>query len=312
MESVAVSDRVPFSVRYVRVRIDGESYPGEDDMPRAYRHFISDNYFDTHGVSLIDGRPFGPTDTVDSLPVAIVNRNFAQKHWPNQNPLGKRFYNTLGNQGWLTVVGIAPDMQMEGLFEINDGAGYYTPISQHCDNDMTLLLRGQGRPTEWVSVLRREMRSINANMPLFNVSTLDGLIEDNLRSRNLFVGLYAVFGLVAVVLSAVGVFGVVSFAVNQRVREFGVRMALGAGSRDILNIVFKQTSSQLVLGLVFGLILGYGLSRLIQDLLFEVSPVDPLVYFGVVAALAVVAVAAVLRPALRASRVNPIVALRYE
>ena len=312
VESVAVTDEVPFSSRYIRVKIDGESYGSEDEMPGAYRNIVSNDYFNTYDVSLVDGRPFGPADTADSLPVAIVNTNFAQKHWPNQNPLGKRFYNTVGNPAWMTVIGVAPDMQMEGLFDINDGAGFYTPISQLCDNHMMLILRGQGNPMDWVAVLRREMHDLNPNMPLYSPSTVDGIIEDILRSRNLFVGLYAVFGLVAVILSAVGVFGVVSFAVNQRVREFGVRMALGAQSKDILNIVFKQTSGQLLLGLVFGLILGYGISRLIQDLLFEVSPVDPLVYFGVVAALAVVAVSAVLRPALRASRLDPLIALRYE
>ncbi len=334
IESVALSNRfqMVFSGNGP-VEIEGKQY--KDDKDRAVTNFenVSDGYFATTGQKLLEGRDFTMDDNDVKQPVAIVNSTFARKHFGNESPLGRRF-RTVANNGtqfhvWRTIVGVVSDARMLGPFNTqNDNAGFYLPFTGTPFGDgkgvinglqfatVIVRLRGDARPEAFAPALRAAVNRVDPNLPLYFVATPKTNLEGFLAQNRIVAVMFAIFGAVAVILAAAGLYGVMSFAVNQRTQEFGIRMALGADNGSILRMVLSQVAWQLGIGLALGLGLAVAISLVaeagINNFLFQVSPRDPLTYTAVGLLLAGVSFLATLIPARRATQVDPMIALRAE
>lgn len=289
--------------------------------PRVAFEGISDGYFATLGLDLVAGRDFSTSDTADGLPVAIINTAFAQKHFPQQNPLGRRVRLLPSNNSpgrWLTIVGVAPDTRMQGPADgRSDGAGIFQPLSQAPQRWITIAVRGPSAdPMTLAEPLRRAMAATEKDLPIYLVNTAAFVIDETLAQNRLLTSLFVIFGGVAMLLAAVGLYGMMSFAVNQRTREYGIRMALGADGWQILRATLHEGAAQLGLGLALGLMLALVLVALgravMQEFLYQVSAADPLVWGSTVLLLSVVALMACFVPARRAAKVDPMTALRAE
>jgi putative ABC transport system permease protein len=297
-----------------RYAIEGRPYPTDRDLPRAHDVSISPGLFATFSVRPLSGREFGPEDRAGSLPTVIVNQSFANLAWPHQDPLGRRI--RVGNQPgapWRTVVGVVPDLQMNNLGDTDSGpAGFYLPLAQECPQRVNVVVRTPGNPLSMTGTVRAEVNAIDPDLPLYFVYSMEQQIAKNAFFFILFGTLFTIFGGAALALAAVGIYGVISFSVQQRTQEIGVRMALGARQGNVLGMIVRQGSLQLGLGLSIGLVLAFVGSRLLSDILFGIPPTDPATFAGVSVALAAIALTACVIPAQRASRVDPLVAIRYD
>ena len=305
--------------------VDGKTYVTDRDRPRGNSEAVSDGYFTTLGLKIIEGRDFTIEDSDAKQPVAIVNTSFARKYWGNESPLGRRIrqFNPAKQEEWRTIVGLVPDTLMQGPFnQQTDDAGFYIPLlgAQPAPQFVTVVVRPHpGQNAESLApILGKAVAALDSNLPTYFGGTPARLHDEILGVNRITASLFTIFGMAAIVLAAVGLYGVMSFSVNQRTQEFGIRMALGADSGRILGMVMKQGAWQLVIGLTIGVGTAAALVGLIgaenlQNFLFRVKTYDILsVYFAVAGLLALVAAASIFVPARRATRVNPIVALRTE
>ena len=317
-----------------RTEIEGKTYPADTDRPNVIVENISGDYFATLGIKIVEGRTFAEDDSDTKLPVAIVSAGFARKFFGHESALGRRI-RTVANNGqlfgpWRTIVGVSATVRMFGPFNNPnvEEFGYYLPIysplfgpvqSEPAAPQFTTVLvrpRGQVRADSLATALQREVSKVNPNQPLYFVGTAKEN-QDSFVAQNRIIGtMFSIFGVVAVILASVGLYGVTAFSVNQRTQEFGIRMALGADSGRILRMVLRQGGVQVAVGLALGiglsLAIGAAAGDAIQTVLFQVSPRDPLTYGAVALLLIIVSVFAVLVPARRATRVDPIIALRAE
>jgi predicted permease len=304
--------------------VDGQTYVTDRDRPQGNFEFVSDNYFATIGLRILQGRDFTIDDNDAKQPVAIVSTGFAQKYFGHDNPLGRRvrIFNPAQPQPWRTVVGVVPDTLMQGPFNQQaDNTGFYVPILgvPPAPQFVTVVVRPHpGQSAETLAApLGKAIAALDANLPTYFGGTPAKLHDEILGVNRITANLFTIFGITAVLLSAVGLYGVMSFSVNQRTQEFGIRMALGADARRILRLVMTQGAWQLGIGLVLGvgsaaLLLGVLAAAALQNILFKVNALDPSIYFAVAAVLTGVAAASCFVPARRATRVNPIIALRAE
>jgi predicted permease len=324
-QSVALTDRfrMTFAGRG-QYEVDGRSYPTDRDRPQGNFESVSDNYFSTLGLKILEGRDFTIDDTDAKQPVAIVNATFARKHWGNQSAVGHqvRIFNPGQPQPWRTIVGVVPDTLMQGPFDQQtDTGGFYMPLlgasppTQFC----TIVVRPRaGLDAETLGpVLKKAVTQLDSDAPIYFPGTPARLHNENLSGNRIVVSLFVIFGAIAFVLSAVGLYGVMSFSVSQRTQEFGIRMALGADARRIFRMVMTQGAWQLLIGLVLGggaaaLLLGVLVAAALRNILFKVNALDPAIYLAVAALLTIVAGISCLVPARRATRVDPVTALRYE
>ena len=316
VRTVAYTSDLPArgSSQMQRLSVDGTAYPTEQDHPRARRIVITPAYFDVFDAKPIAGRRFTEADREGSLPVAIVNRRFVRRFLGGGDPLGRRI--RLGDDAgaWRTIVGVVPDMHLGGAFaqlEVHD-EGVYVPLAQNVINFMSLIVRTERDPMTYASAIQTEVNTIDPTLPLYWVRSLDQQYELDTWFFRAFGTLFMAFGFAALALAIVGLYGVVSFSVSQRTREIGVRMALGAQARRILQLVLAQGGAQLAIGVLAGVGFAAILSRALQAMLFGVNPWDPVVFALVVATLSVSGVTACLIPAARAIRLDPVDALRYE
>jgi len=268
-------------------------------------------------VRILRGRDFAAGDGVGSTPVAIVNQAFAGHFFPGREVLGQRFAEQAGRDSlgpWITIVGVVPDLRMEGVgTERRDPWGYYVPLAQRDPRFVSLAVRtAGGAPLALTRSVRDAVRALNPNQPIYNVDSMDGAIRQATWFYYVFGTLFIVFGAAALFLATVGLYGVLSFSVSRRTRELGIRMALGASARDVIRLVLRQGGSQLLFGLAGGLVLALLLTRVIGILMFEVAPRDPPVFVLVVTVIAAVGLLASLAPARRATGVEPVAALRHE
>jgi predicted permease len=304
-----------------RYEVEGEAYRDDGARPTAAIEAISDGYFGALGMKILSGRDVTRADDFTAPPVALVNAAFAKRHFGNDSPIGRRIrvpQNLTTFGPWLTVVGVAPDTRMQGPNDsASDGAGIFVPLPQAPARWITLVVRGRGGdPTTWIDPLRRAMAGLDPNLPLYMVNTANVLIDATYAQTRLLATLFSAFGIAAMILAAVGLYGVMSFAVSQRTNEYGVRMALGADARSILEMILRDGARQLLIGLGSGLCLAAILvsvgAAFMRSFLYEVSRADPLVWGGTIGLVSLVALAACLAPALRATHVNPVDALRAE
>lgn len=295
--------------------VEGKSYPEDRDYPAAFNGLVTPGYFATVGVSVAAGRDFDEGDVAGSLPVALVNESFAKKFLPGQSALGARFRpGTSGSSAsWLTVVGVVPDLWMQGMQNAEASpAGYYVPLAQSDARFMSLLARGPSDPMSLSAEVRKAVESVNADTPIYFVDTVAGRIAENTWVYNVFGVLFMVFGFVALFLASIGLYAVMAFSVSRRTPEVGIRMALGAARGQVLGLILRQGIVQIGIGLVLGLGLALLVSRALKEVLFQVSSADPFTFVVVPLVLAVTGILASLVPARRATRVDPMIALRSE
>ena len=302
-----------------KYRLEGGAYPTERDVPTAHLAMISPGFFDVFGARLLAGRNFGRLDMADSQPVVIVNQSFAAKVWPRQDPVGKRIRleeePNEKNPPWRTVVGVAPDLKIEGVGGDNTETpdGFYLPLAQRCPGFVSLAVRTRtANPLALTSVVRQQVNALDRDLPIYFVFSMEQILADGRFFPNLFGSLFAIFGCAALVLAAVGIYGVIAFSVHQRTQEIGIRMALGAQRQNVLRMILNQGMLQLGIGLAAGLVLAFFASRLLASFLIGIQPRDPATFTLVSALLAAIAFVACWIPARRAMRTDPLTAIRYD
>jgi len=285
--------------------------PGASQSTNFYS--VSAGYFKAMGIPLQRGRLLTERDTKDSPRVAVINETMAKKIFPGEDPLGKRitFDNRDKNPRWYEIVGIVGDVKQYGLDQATT-LQTYEPYTQQPFPYMTLVVRTAGDPTTLSAAIRSEILAIDKDQPTTSTRTLNELFSTSMAQQRFSMVLLGVFASVALILAAVGIYGVLSYAVTQRTHEIGIRMALGAGQRDVLRLVVGQGMLLTVIGVISGLLAAFGLTRLMASLLFGVTATDALTFASVASVLIAVALFACYIPARRAMRVDPLVALRYE
>ena len=322
VEAVAISSTQPTWAPREQVEFEGRPRGGSDSSGPpaqfAARAAVSENYFATLGIRLAQGRTFEEHDTTAAPKVAVISTRFAERFWPGENPLGKRFVFGRGlnvrREDWLDVIGVvAPTIQGDYNNDTANLPQAYVPYTQ-ADNERNMTVFTKAHPGQSAAalapVVRAAVRSLDEDQPIFWPQTLEQMVDQAKYSKKLFARIFSFLGLSALLLAMVGLFGVMSYAVSQRTQEIGVRMALGAQSGDVLRLVLKQGAWQIGLGLAAGLPAAYFGGQLLRAILYAVEPGDPLTFGAALLVLIAAGFGACLVPALRAARVNPLEALR--
>ncbi|MGH9871743.1 MAG: ABC transporter permease [Pyrinomonadaceae bacterium] len=272
----------------------------------------SPKYFQTMGIRLVQGRLFTEQDRAGATPVIIVNQTLARKYWPNTDPLGQRmrFTGPLAENPWMQVVGVVQDVKHEMNLPVT--ADYFLPHAQFALQSMVLVAKTKVEPAAMAAPIREQVWAIDKDQPVFDVHTMEEVRAISLALHSFSSVMLSVFAGVALLLAAIGIYGVMAFTVTQRTHEIGIRMALGARAGDVLKLMLRNGMSQALLGVLVGLAGAYGVTRVLASLLFGVKPTDVVTFSIVTFGLLAVAFLACYIPARRATRVDPLVALRYE
>ncbi|HKR58705.1 MAG TPA: ABC transporter permease [Pyrinomonadaceae bacterium] len=318
VKSVAVSNGLPFGgVNRPIFIIEGR--PDQENKPTGLRYTVSPDYFQTLGIELIKGRLFNAQDTRDNQRVLVIDEVLARQYFPNEDPIGKRL-----KQGpdapSLEIVGIVRHVEQDSLDrQATDRAQFYTNFNQISLEGMptnvrriNLLVRTEIEPTSLASAVRAQVTALNKDQAVFNVRTMEQVLAQSVASRRFSMMLLMIFAAVALALASLGIYGLMSYAVAQSTREIGVRIALGAQASDVLRLVIGQGMILALAGVVLGLVASVALTRTMNNLLFGVSATDPVTFAAIALLLVLVALLACFVPARRATKVDPIVALRFE
>ncbi len=285
--------------------------PGPSEAPpHGRQEVVGGDYFKAMRIPVVQGRIFNDGDTADSPRVVVIDQYLVNRYFPNRNPLGQEIQRGQGPQGRYTIVGVVGTINSIDLAQPVTKERLYYPIAQQPRQGMALVLKSALEPSQLVAQVRAAVQSLDPEQPLANVRTMDEWVGRSLENRRTPMVLFVLFGIVALLLSAIGIYGVLAFSVAQRVREFGIRQALGANRRSILSLVFKQGLATTGVGLAIGLAASYGLSRYLETLLYGVNARDWMVFATVTVLLLAVAILACYIPARRATRIDPMVALR--
>jgi predicted permease len=295
--------------------VEGQSYDRDQDYPGANWVAITPDYFSTFSVDVVRGRAFTTADGADGMQVAIVNESFADRYFEGEDALGRRIRQGRSDsvEPWLTIVGIVPDMYLEGVEDQEDDPeGMYVPLAQADVSFLYMALRAGGSPMTLANPARDAVASVDRDVPLYWVQSLQSAIDETTWYFRVFGTLFMIFGIVALFLASVGLYGVMSAAVSNRTMEMGIRMALGAKARDVRRLVLRQGMIQIAIGVILGVALAGLLARGLEILLYRVEAWDPMTFISISLVLTAVGLLASYIPALRATRVEPIAALRYE
>ncbi|MEW6735010.1 MAG: ABC transporter permease [Acidobacteriota bacterium] len=284
--------------------------PQSGEIRNASFNLCSHNYFRTLNIPLLNGRDFTAQDVQGQPEVVIINEHMARHYWPDEDPLGKRIRIT-GEGPWRTIVGVVGNVHSTKL-ELEPGPEMFYPLLQSPFPQLSLTLRTSNDPKSLIDIIRSEIREIDADLPVSNIVLLNELIAESIAPQRLNTFLIGVFSVLALLLAAIGIYGVVAYGVTQRTHEIGIRMALGAQTSTVLKLVVKQGMTLALIGVVLGLGTAFALTRLIKTLLFGVSATDPLTFIIIALLLLLVALLACWIPARRATKVNPMIALRFE
>jgi putative ABC transport system permease protein len=296
-----------------RFYIEGDPVPAPGKEIEANMRFVSDTYFQTLGVPLLAGRMFDQRDTPDKPNVVLIGKTIADRLFAGRDPVGRKIkYNSIEAPP-IEIVGVVGDVKITGLDEAVRPVLYY-PYRQNAGPFANLVVRTDGDPVVLTAAVRSEIRNLESDAAILNINTMDQMIAQTPASfmRRFPALLISIFAIVALLLASIGIYGVVSYSVSQQTHYIGVRMALGASPADILRMVLKQGLVLALLGVVIGVVAALGLMRLLRTLLFEVSTNDVTTFAFVAGGLFVVALVACYLPARRATKVDPLVALRYE
>jgi putative ABC transport system permease protein len=289
---------------------EGGAATGAGDSTQAIYFNTSRNYFATMGIPLLRGRDFSDVDNASAPLVAIANQTLAQRFWPNQSPIGKRLM-LVSQKRAVEIVGVVGDIERYGLGE-NVQPEIYYPYSQQPRGATYFVVRTTTPADTFREVLQSRLAIIDSEIRLSRMSSMDDLITTALKRPRFNLMLLGIFATTALLLAAVGIYGVMSYLVEQQTREIGIRSALGAKRSQILKLIIGRGVGMAFVGIVLGLAASFGLTRFIASLLYGVTALDPMVFIGVSILLLTVSVLACYIPARRATKVDPLVALRYE
>ena len=333
VQAASVTSRLPFGGNdwQTSFLIEGQPEPPPNERPSMEVHLVGPDYFRVMGIQLLRGRAFTEQDDrghlrgrdlsslsngqrwMAGLNAIIVDEEFARRHWPNEDALGKRVKLPWGEKSpTLTVLGVVGRVKIN---ELNEQGGFvqsYLPFLQGPGQGMAVVMKTASEPKELIAAARQQVQAIDAEQPIYDVRTLEEIRDNSIAPQRLNLTLLVVFAAVALALAVIGLYGVLAYAVTQRQREIGVRMALGAQRRNVLGLVVGHGMRLALIGVTLGLAGALTLTHLLRSLLFEVGPFDPATFLMVTAVLLVVALLACWIPARRAARVDPIEALRYE
>ncbi len=317
VEAAALGTVVPLTDSHSRTDITLErmALPKPGSFPHPDIHSVSPGYVSSLGIPLQRGRDFTDADTETAPLVAMINAAVAQRYFAHQDPIGKRLM--FGRPSdkrapkWITIVGVAGDTKLYGLAN-PARLEVYVPFRQSASSDMTLIVKSGIEPAALTSAIRSAIAPIDKEQPIFGIATMQQLVNDSVSTRRITLILLGVFGALALLLGAIGIYGVLAYSVAQRTHEIGIRMALGARGGDVLRMVLSQGAKIAGAGVVIGVIASFGLTRLMTKLLFSVSPADPATFAAVAIVLVLVALLASYIPARRTLRVDPMIALRHE
>jgi len=318
VKSVAVSNGLPLGVAN-RPTFFIEGRPDLENRPPTVRYTVSPDYFQTLGIELLKGRVFNAQDTRDSSRVVIINDVLARFAFPNEDPLGKRLRMSRDSPG-LEIVGVVRHVEQDSLDrQAPAAAQFYTNFNQisleglpNNVRRINVLVRTEVEPLSLVSAVRAQIAALNKDQAVFNVGTMEQTVAQSVAPRRFSMLLLTVFAVVALGLACLGIYGLMSYTIAQSMREIGVRMALGAQARDVLKLVIGQGMMLALIGVALGLVASLALTRTIKNLLFGVSATDPVTFAAIALLLVLVALLACFVPARRATKVDPLVALRYE
>ena len=308
---------IPLGGNYVghRLIIDGRPPVAVGGEPEVQTLSVMGDYFRVMQIPLRAGRDFTPLDREGQTLVAILNQELVREFFPHENPIGVRIrWAGDGVARWMTVIGVVGDVKHSGLNRPTDPA-VYTPFSQSDEGwkrFMTIAIRTRDEPAGLIEEVKKQIWSVDGQIPVSDVHAMNDLIAVSLAQQRFNMLLLGLFAALALILAAVGIYGAMAYAVNQRRHEIGIRIALGARRSDVLRIVLGDGAKIALFGITSGIAGALVLTRLMASLLFEVKPTDPATFAGVAILLALVALAACYIPARRAMRVDPMVALRYE
>jgi putative ABC transport system permease protein len=295
------------------VKVEGKTYPPTQE-PLVELRVVSPGYFRALGVALVRGRTFDERDTKDSPLGVVVNETMARSIWPGEDPLGKRVYGRPIRPDWVPVIGVVADVKNMGLTRPPAPEFYfnYAQGGEDILRNMTLAVRSRLDAGSLAAAVRREVQAVDPGQPLFNVQTMQAVLDATVSDRRLNMMLLVILAALSLILAVVGIYGVMSYNVTQHTREIGIRMALGAQKTDILKLVIGRGVLLALAGVSIGMAISLWLMRLISGLLYGVSATDPTTFVGIAALLFAVALVACYLPALRAIKVDPLIALRYE
>jgi putative ABC transport system permease protein len=306
---------LPLSNDVIRTTFEIEGRPvAKSDEPRTYFRSIDPDYFHSMRIPLIAGREFSARDKRDGAQVVVINQAFAHKFFPNEDPLGKHIKPGVSDSGpdkMREIVAVVGDVKHRALWRDSDPESY-VPYNQAAIGGLYIVMRTDGNPMSLLAAARAQVRAMDSELPVYGAQTLDDYVASSIASRKFVSILCGVFAAAGLLLAVVGLFGVMSYTVAQRTHELGVRAALGAAKLDILSLILRQGMLMTMAGIAIGIIGALAISRVLASELFGIKPTDPLTFAGVALLLAGVALAACYLPARRATRVDPMVALRYE
>ena len=314
--SAGGTSNIPFAGNFSTgsFNIEGYQVPANAPGPWGDIRAVTPGYFATMKAPLVSGRQFTDADRQDAPAVCIVDQEMVNRYWPHTDPIGKRItFSSLSgpNIQWITVVGVVGHLAHEGL-DAQKRVQLYLPLAENPRAFMGYVVRTVGDPLAEVATIRRAVASVDPDLPLAAPKSMDSLIDSSLGSRRFAMLLLGGFALLALVLASVGLYGVMSYTVTQRSRELGVRLALGAGTNDVLGLVLRQGVNLALVGVVVGLSAAFLLTRVMNSMLFGIGATDPITFVTIPLVLMAVAALATYLPARRATRTDPIVALRAE
>jgi putative ABC transport system permease protein len=315
VEAAGVVNVLPLGTDFDTAGTEPEGFAfGSGQMPYPERYVVTPGYLAALDIGIARGRLFTEADRENTPLVALVSETAARRWWPNQDPIGKCLKEPgfdYSPQAWRTVVGVVSDVKQSGL-DAPPTAQIYLPHAQYALGSLTLVVRTKTDPLSLAGDVRQQVLDIDPDQAVSNTSSMEEVLSGSIASRRFNAALLGTLAGLGLLLASVGIYGVLSYGVAQRTREFGIRMALGATGRDVLALVLHRGLTLLSAGLVAGTLAAFALTRLMAGLLFAVSPADPVTFASIVLFLGAVTVLACYFPALRATKVDPMVALRYE
>ena len=314
VEAAGAVSALPFHDNSIDINgtfsIEGRPAPAEE--PSAFLTIATIDYFSAMGIPLRSGRLFTRFDREGSQSVALIGETMARRFWPDEDPVGKKIKLAfLGQPKVREIIGVVGDARHTGL-DSNPRTEIFLPHPQEPYGSMTYVVRTPQESATLLQAVKKEVWAVNKDLPFASIATIDELVSRSLGERRFNLLLLGSFAIIALTLASIGIYGLMSFSISRRTHEFGVRMALGAQTRDVITLVLREGMVLTMIGVALGLVASIALTRLLSSLLFGVTATDPATFAVVSLVLAGVALAACLVPARRATRVDPMVALRYE
>jgi putative ABC transport system permease protein len=312
VQAVGLTDSMPLVGDYVLgFNIEGRPAIDRSELPRLNHAVVAPDYFRAMGIRLVRGRVFTPQDDARAPRVCVINETLARQFFPNEDPIGKRINITTGIDAWREIVGIVGDIKQHGVDQTTTNQAY-EPFAQMSYSSLILVIRTKGSSAPLLGALRAAVHEVDKDQAVGAIRPLEDVVADTIARQRFAMTLLTVFSTVALVIAAVGIYGVMAYNVAQRTGEFGIRMALGAQRADVLRLVLTHGGKLIGLGLIIGLLATLAASRALDSMLFNISAYDPLTLTSITLLLAAVALIACFFPANRATKVNPIEALRTE